>query len=120
MGILSDLVAWQANNVFCDPDRTLAEPITYTSIVNGQAQAPVSLSVPILRQNPIVTGPENSRIRTRQIKLLLPAGAVAGCARGDLLTAPWEVGATPQKFKVVAIDDADAGAWEITAEASVT
>ena len=119
MGILSDILAWQATNVFCDPDRTLAEPITYTSIVANVAQAPVSLTVPIDRTQPVIVGQENSRVRTKQIRLLIPAGSVAGVARGDQLTAPWEFGTAARPFRVTKIENADAGAWEITAEASV-
>jgi hypothetical protein len=118
MGLLSDIIQWQAQNVFCDPDRTLAEPIVYTSIVNGVAQPAVNLNVPILRDEPIVVGPENQRIRTRQIRFFLPAGVTAGCALGDGLMAPWRMGAAAEQFRVCDITSADAGGWEVLAEAS--
>jgi hypothetical protein len=119
MGLLDQILAADAVNVFCDPNG-FGEPITYTQFVNGVAQAPVSINAVIDRDSPVVDIPEGTG-RVKQIRLSIPNNPIGGISPvniGDMLTAPWRVGDAPSKFRVTEREHQDTGMWEVTAEVS--
>jgi hypothetical protein len=123
MSVWDDIEQTLSQVTYSDADVLGAEAITYAPFIGGKPQAAIALSVVIDRAEPIVVAAEGREIRVRQLSFFLPnsqasQGGSPSCNRGDLVTAPWKVGDAPQKFRVTAIPQSDAGGWQVVAEAS--